>query len=312
LRQEEKRLLYVACSRAIQELHLFAAVERKQDGDLAPPRHGTLLAAGWPGLERRIAEATRPAPNLLVMPSSSASSLASNGVVETLAAASRVPAQVLRRLPSDWFADAALEGKQAPDIAISTAHRTEDPGSRRARVQGIVLHALLEQAAAGTSGNHPDWSRLIDALLRQHGLAPADAAIARSAILEGIHNAVGHEEGRWLLTLSERSWNERSWSSTKEGRILRQRPDRVFFGGESPGAPGTDYLWIVDYKTAALTDNTDRDSFLATSREQYRGQLEAYSELFRSLPELDLAAGHREHRLAIYHPMLPWLDWWPA
>jgi ATP-dependent exoDNAse (exonuclease V) beta subunit len=316
-RQEEKRLLYVACSRAIRELHLFAAVERKQDGELAQPKQGTLLAAGWPGLERRIAEAIRPPLNLLVMPSSSSSSLTSNGIVETLAAASPTPAQVLRRLPSDWFADVPLEWKHAGDTATSTAPGAEDPGSRRARVQGIVLHALLEQAAAGTSGNHPDWSRLTDALLRQHGFAPAEAAIARSAILEGIHNAVGHEEGRWLLNLSERSWNERSWnerswSSTKEGRMLRQRPDRVFFGGESPGAPGTDYLWILDYKTAALMDNTDRDRFLATSREQYRGQLEAYSELFRRLPELDPAAAHREHRLAIYHPMLPWLDWWPA
>lgn len=317
LRQEEKRLLYVACSRAIRELHLFAAVERKQDGDLALPKQGTLLAAGWPGLERRIAEATRPAPNLLVMPSSSSSSLASNGIVDTLAAVSRQPAQVLRRLLFECFADAALEWKQAPDLAISTARPAEGPGSRRARVQGIVLHALLEQAAAGTSGNHPDWSRLTDALLRQHGFAPADAAIARSTILEGIRNALGHEEGRWLLNLSERSWNERSWnerswSSTREGRMLRQRPDRVFFGGESPSAPGTDFLWIVDYKTAALMDDTDRDHFLATSREQYRGQLEAYSELFRRLPELDSAAAHREHRLAIYHPMLPWLDWWPA
>ena len=319
LRQEEKRLLYVACSRAIRELHLFAALERKQDGDLAQPKQGTLLAAGWPGLERRIAPVTRTAPaaSLLVMPSSSSSSQVSNGVVGALAAASQTPTQVLQRLPSACFTDAALEWKQAADTATSMAHGAEDAGSRRARVQGIVLHALLEQAAAGTNGNHPDWSRLTDALLRQHGFAPADAAIARSAILEGIHNSVGHEEGRWLLNLSERSWNERSWnerswSSTREGRMLRQRPDRVFFGGESPGAPGTDYLWIVDYKTAALMDNSDRDRFLATSREQYRGQLEAYSELFRRLPELDSAAAHREHRLAIYHPMLPWLDWWPA
>jgi hypothetical protein len=27
---------------------------------------------------------------------------------------------------------------------------------------------------------------------------------------------------------------------------------------------------------------------------------------------LDDAAAHRKHRLAIYHPILPWLDWWPA
>lgn len=80
----------------------------------------------------------------------------------------------------------------------------------------------------------------------------------------------------------------------------------------SPGAPGNDYLWIVDYKTAAPTDNTDRDTFLASSREQYRSQLEAYSELFRKLPELDDVAARREHRLAIYHPMVPWLDWWHA
>jgi ATP-dependent helicase/nuclease subunit A len=320
LRQEEKRLLYVACSRAIHELHLFAAVERKQDGSLAQPRQGSLLAAGWPGLEPRISEATRStaASNLLTMPA--ASSLPGNGIprsgiVDTLAAATPAT-QILRRLPADWFADGALEVEPARDAAARVARPVEETGSRLARVQGIVLHALLERAAAGTSGHHPDWHRLTDALLRQHGLAPADAASAHSAILQGLHNALGHDVGRWLLTAHDsalgKSWSEQSWTSTKEGRTLRQRPDRVFFAGASPGTPGNDYLWIVDYKTSALTDNADRDTFLASSREQYRSQLEAYSELFRKLPELDEAAARREHRLAIYHPMLPWLDWWPA
>jgi hypothetical protein len=126
-----------------------------------------------------------------------------------------------------------------------------------------------------------------------------------------------HEDGRWLLMAREstpgnQSWNEKSWTSAQEGRILRQRPDRVFFAGESPGASGTEYLWIVDYKTAALTDGADHDNILAASRELYRGQLEAYSELFRQLTALDEAATQRKHRLAIYHPMLPWLDWWIA
>ena len=92
--------------------------------------------------------------------------------------------------------------------------------------------------------------------------------------------------------------------------MLRQRPDRVFLAGDSPGALGDECLWIVDYKTASLAAGADRDSFLAGSREQYRSQLESYSELFRKLPALDNAAAEREHRLAIYHPMLPWLDWW--
>ena len=319
LRQEEKRLLYVACSRAIHELHLFATVERKQDGNLAQPRQGSLLAAGWAGLEHRLVEATRPTPasNLLAMPATSPSSLPTqNGIVDTLVAAAQ-PTQVLRRLPVDWFADVTAEVEPARDTAVRVAKFIEDTGSRLARVQGIVLHALLERAAAGTSGDHPDWSRLTDALLRQHGLAQADADSAHSAILQGIRNALGHDVGRWLLTLGEpsrnqQSWSETSWTSSGEGRMLRQRPDLVFFGGESPGAPGNHYLWIVDYKTAALTDKTDRDTFLASSREQYRSQLEAYSELFRKLPELDDVVARPEHRLAIYHPMVPWLDWWPA
>jgi hypothetical protein len=94
--------------------------------------------------------------------------------------------------------------------------------------------------------------------------------------------------------------------------VQARRPDRVLFGGASPGAFGTDYLWIIDYKTAALPEGTARDSFLAASREQYRSQLESYSALFRKLAAFDPQAAQREHRLAIYHPMLPWLDWWPA
>jgi ATP-dependent helicase/nuclease subunit A len=332
LRQEEKRLLYVACSRAIHELHLFASIELKQNGELARSRKGCLLAAGWDGLERRI-EAARPAPaNVVVMPGVSASLPSSNGTVPSLAAAAQ--RQLLKRLPASWFKEAEIESRQMPDATIRIARPMDDTvtGSRLARVQGIVLHALLERIAAGASGDRPDWARLTDALLRQHGLTPADTAAARSAILEGMRNALSHEEGRWLLmahpsasvnesatqrfwneqSWNEQSWNEQSWTSTKEGRILRQRPDRVFFAGESPGAPGTNYLWIIDYKTAPLPTGIDRDLFLAAAREQYRGQLESYSELFRKLSELDEAAAQREHRLAIYHPMLPWLDWWSA
>jgi ATP-dependent exoDNAse (exonuclease V) beta subunit len=328
LQQEEKRLLYVACSRAIHELHLFASIELKQNGELSRSRKGCLLAAGWEGLERRIVAATQPAPaNVVMMPGAAAPSVpSSNGTVISLAAAAQ--RQFLRRLPADWFKDAPSEPRQALAAAIRTDQPIEDTGtgSRLARVQGIVLHALFERAAAGASGDRPDWGRLTDALLRQHGLTAADNAAARSAILEGMQKAFSHDEGRWLLmahpsapgdeaaieaSWNEQSWNEQNWTSSREGRILRQRPDRVFFAGESPGVPGSDYLWIVDYKTG-LPAGTDRDTFLAAAREQYRSQLQSYSELFRNLSQLDVSAAQRGHRLAIYHPMLPWLDWWPG
>ncbi|HEX6495893.1 MAG TPA: UvrD-helicase domain-containing protein, partial [Acidobacteriaceae bacterium] len=329
-RQEDKRLLYVACSRAIGELHLFASIELKQNGELSRSRKSCLLAAGWDGLERRM-DAARPAPaNVIAMPGVVPSSLtASNGTLSSLAAAAQ--RQYLRRLPADWFVDGFQDGliehRQVPDVDSRTPPPYEDAasGNRLARVQGIVLHALLERTAAGASGDRPDWGRLTDALLRQYGLTASESASARSAILEGMRNALNHEEGRWLLmahasvpgnesaakqsgaeqSRNEMSWNEISWTTAKDGRILRQRPDRVFFAGESPGARGTEYLWIIDYKTAALPAGIDRDAFLAAAREQYRTQLESYSELFRNLLELDEAAARRQHRLAIYHPMLP-------
>jgi ATP-dependent helicase/nuclease subunit A len=297
-------------------LHLFATFELKQNGDLKAPKKSTLLAAGWQGLEHRIAQTVRPVPasDILIMPG--ASGIAGPGVVGSIAAAVERP-QTLRRLPLESFPHVVTETPKKAS-ANTTVRAIEDAGiaGRLARIQGIVLHSLLERAASGKSGQHPDWARLTDALLRQHGLTREDFETARSAILRGLENALLHEDGRWLLMQRDsapgQSWNETPWSMVKEGRVIGERPDRVFLGGASPGAPGTEYLWIVDYKTAPLPNGADREAFFAASRELYRNQLEAYSELFRNLPVVDEAVTTREHRLAIYHPMLPWLDWWPG
>ena len=157
--QEEKRLLYVACSRAIQELHLFATIELKQNGELSRPKKNTSAGSRMGGLERRIAMAAQPVPtsNVLTMPSTSAASLLSgNGVVASLAATAE-QRQVLHRLPAAWFAD-SVQAARLPYAASAPSSDAEDAGiaSRLARIQGIVLHALLERAATGASGDHPD------------------------------------------------------------------------------------------------------------------------------------------------------------
>ncbi len=160
--QEEKRLLYVACSRAIHELHLFATIDLKQNGELPRPKKNTLLAAGWPGLERRIALAAQPVPtsNMLTMPHTSAAALlAGNGVVESLAATAEQPKQLLHRLPAAWFADTVPDAK--PQYATPAVM---SPGMRRRRdrqpARAHTGHRASRPAGARSHGRERRSSRL--------------------------------------------------------------------------------------------------------------------------------------------------------
>ena len=333
LRQEHKRLLYVACSRAARELHLFATVKQNDDGTLNKAAEGTLLAAGWAGLEPRIAAAlpslaTATPGALVVMPSRPASFASPTaGILPALAASA--PAQVLHRLPASWFADAPPAALRGPS---ATTRALRSPQDHHARIRGTVLHALLERIAARGADDFalaiddPLWERPVTALLRQHALPAPAAESLRNTILAALRNSMRHDEGRWLLTARnpaqgkasgaetsgiESSWTETSWTNVAAHRLQRHRPDRIFLGGASPDAPGTDYLWIIDYKTAATAADEDREAFLAASREQYREQLDRYSRLFREMGASD-GERARPHRLALYHPMLPYLDWWSA
>lgn len=314
-REEEKRLLYVACSRAIRELHLFAAIERKVTGELCKPTDATLLKAGGGGLDEHVQRAidapshTSPA-RVVVMPAATNGSSANSGMVTSIAAAS--PRQVLRRLPIAAIPHREPATASAPEYAPAPVFAGAATGVRRARVQGVVLHALLERAAEGGSGARPDWERMARILLRQHGLASSDEAEALRVVLTGVRQALADPQGQWLLDARHRSWNEMNWTAFGQDaeRLLRQRPDRVFVAGPAPGEPGSDHLWIVDYKTGAPDEGEGFAAFIASAREQYREQMDKYSALLREALGNEEAVTRLKHRLALYHPLLPALDWW--
>ena len=70
---EAKRLLYVACTRAREELHLFAAVTFGASGALATPRPSSLLRAAWPvamPLAERLRQPDEPGGSVLTFPTS--------------------------------------------------------------------------------------------------------------------------------------------------------------------------------------------------------------------------------------------------
>jgi ATP-dependent exoDNAse (exonuclease V) beta subunit len=52
--EEMKRLLYVACTRAKNELYLFGSASKKgKEGELKKPSHNTFLGLIWPSVEEQ-------------------------------------------------------------------------------------------------------------------------------------------------------------------------------------------------------------------------------------------------------------------
>jgi ATP-dependent helicase/nuclease subunit A len=326
---ERKRLLYVACTRAREELHLFAAPEINEKGGISP-KSGSLLQSFWPAAKAHFDAA---AANALTPPKlheedeeTEALTLAAS---EDIHAAAPSHASPLYRLPLDFdpeshlrsslplaFTGAESGGTAAPALFV----RPE--GSFAARAFGNAVHAFLEQLAqefaAGRSiaamrASLSAWSPRIAAVLRAEGLPPAQVDRLAHRVLTALQNAVNDPEGAWLLGAHAESANEFALTAWSEGSDRSSiRLDRRFHGGPEPLSPGDSCLWIADYKTATHGAQ-NLDEFLTTERDKYAPQLEAYARiLHRVVAEQAAQAGTkpRELRLALYYPLLPRLIWW--
>ncbi|HWZ52352.1 MAG TPA: UvrD-helicase domain-containing protein [Granulicella sp.] len=331
---ERKRLFYVACTRAREELHLFAAPSTTSKGEINP-RPGTLLAAAWPAASPQFAIPAQGTewPQLAAAEADAfTTNDAAFGLDLDLAAAAAEPPRenLLHRLPLD-FDPEALRGGARPlpygsseHGSASTAHSglfTRPEGSFSARAFGNAVHAFLEklteelaagQPAASLLATLPTWTPRIAAILRSEGLPPAQVERLTQRVLAALDNTLRHPEGLWLLGAHTGAASEYALTAWKlqPGHGIPEsrseiRMDRIFRAGPEPLTPGDHCLWIVDYKTTTPAGQ-DRDEFLRSERERYAPQLEAYA---RILSESG-AEATQELRLALYYPLLPQLIWW--
>lgn len=238
-REELKRLLYVGCTRARQQLHLFGECREGKNG-LGNVRRQTLLHTAWPVAEanfvrhwRAQQDFARTGGEIVEMPARTDVSMnwamaGAAGQVGSIAAAEdspddnrAVPLSNFQRLRSDWNApaplvDIPLAAAPAWQEAVGNLDEDEDSpaflrpqGSWRARVFGTVLHAFLEPLANILKLNleAAAQSRSIDALnqpirlqLLSNGHPPREAAKDAARIVTALHNIVADEHGRWILS----------------------------------------------------------------------------------------------------------------
>ena len=292
---ERKRLFYVACTRAKEEIHLFASPKLKDDGTV-DVHYKSLLRAAWPTAASQFSNISA---DPLELPQIAASGLTLLSPAET----SQRP--TIDRIPLQYFHS---PGKAALAPAPpSSDHLHRPQGSFEARAIGNATHTFLEllatRIASGSAprallAELPTWSARITAVVRASGLPHHQATAAVSTILRSLSHTLHDPEGRWLLTPHSEAASEMSLS-TLEATI---RIDRTFLAGEAPRAPGLTHRWMIDFKTGTHGAQ-GIEVFLAGERDRYAPQLESYARLF--------AANAYPIRLALYYPALPKLIWWP-
>lgn len=323
--EERKRLFYVACTRAREELHLFAAVETRRSGELATPRRGSLLAAAWPAALPHLPSQPAAIPELIEFPTPTGAGLSLAASAEPDQASPEQPAPVVFRLPDGLD---PLTGRPAPALLPEpittptppyTAPRPE--ADLPARALGNTVHALLDllaqQLATGQPPQEllaqlPTWRDRILALLRSAGASPRELPRLAREVELALTSSLTDPAGLWILRPQRHAATEFSRTLWRDETRQTIRVDRLFLAGDDPlSQPAADSeavtcLWLVDYKTATH-GRGQLQEFLAQQRQHYAPQLETYARVLRGY------AGSTSTRVALYFPLLrEFVRWQPA
>jgi ATP-dependent helicase/nuclease subunit A len=318
--QEDRRILYVAATRAREELHLFARPSYKieADGSLSLPDPAAgLLATAWPALEDEVRARFEAWKTTAAPAETQIESIAASGESNLLQMPSQARRTLLRRLPADYQPkqDYDFQPPDAPGLHAATWDRTlymRHQGGLLSRALGTAVHALLEELSRLRATN--DWTAAraalerfeprIAAQARATGLDPAQAAQVAAQALQLALNAARDPIAQWILAPHTGAGSELRWAGVVAGSLRTVRVDRVFRAGLDPLSEGENVWWIVDYKTAHA-DNLDPAVALPELRKLFAPQLEAYAHILRNLhgQDADLRAG-------LYYPRMLLLDWW--
>jgi ATP-dependent helicase/nuclease subunit A len=318
--QEMRRILYVASTRAREELHLFAMPTYKTVAGgtltLQPPSK-CLLATAWPALAEEIDtrfEEFRTAKQARKNDSGEVLSLAASSDENLIVLPHPT---ILRRLPSDFDLEAAtgLKPRTSDSIAgLGNANSYQrHEGGMASRALGNAVHKLLEQLASlRTTHDWPDARTQLEqsrprivSMARATGISTAQAEKLASQAFEYALAASHELYGQWILSPHDEAMSESGWAGVVGGNLHHVRVDRLFRGGTEPIQTGTDALWIVDYKTAHI-DAAEAPSALRSFRVAFEQQLDMYAAVLRNLhgQKLQLRAG-------LYYPRMSLFDWWP-
>ena len=287
---ERARLLYVAVTRAANELHLFGHVRLRKDRDDEPgdPEANSFLALLWPALREQFARAFEERP--ITRP-------------DHIDDDRRVPA-VIRRLTANWSLPPPRAGivvRSTAPIEAGTVTRPEFHwASETSRRVGTLVHQELESWSRRSTLPEPGAIRSRSGNFRRHlkasGVPEDRLEAATERVVEALIRTRADARGSWIFASTHReARNELALTGDIDGELVRIVIDRTFV--EENGT-----RWIVDFKTSSH-EGADQEAFLDREVERYRPQLRRYVRLLQ-------ADGSSEIRVGLYFPLIGgWREW---
>ncbi len=287
--EENKRLFYVACTRAKNALYVLGNVKRKKDGTVTKAGSNTFLGLAWASVGEIFQSAARrriPQQQSLLYTSAEATMTQ------------------LCRLPDSWQLpkfDTSVrwqpELQRAPASGRKVTYEWVGDTSRHV---GTVVHELLKRIASeGTQ----KWSDtrvtaarpLIQSELLRLGVPAVEEPAASKHVLRAITNTLGSKRGQWLLQQHAEARSEYPVGGKVQDKLNAGTVDRVFRDEDGR-------FWIVDYKNSDHK-GSKREEFLDEEKRRYAPQLETYATLLSRVTRGPIM-------LALYFPLLDaWREW---
>ncbi|MBN2646199.1 MAG: UvrD-helicase domain-containing protein [Thiotrichales bacterium] len=282
------RLLYVACTRAKVQLHLFAELKIKADSDESTFKatKDSMLESLWPALGTSVQAAISERLTQDLPDTEEANDN------ETEIRVSRLPLQrqglfdTLAHLPKPQLSVIAEKTAPAPIVEEVNADLEPDywqGANLVSKAAGNLVHKVLEQWArlgieniaddilAKQEGFYLRW-------LQHQGLNTEQIERAWKKVKTCLSNALGNQQIRWALSQNQQQaqCELELQSVNAQGEIELHIVDYTLIDNE-----GT--RWIIDYKTSSCQgcDNAQkRQEFIAEQKKYYQAQLNRYAELF--------------------------------
>jgi ATP-dependent helicase/nuclease subunit A len=275
------RLLYVACTRAKQSLHLLGTLTRDASGELKSPAPYSLLSHLWPVMDIKPEQ------------------IAHASVKNTPAIRTQ---SLLKRLPADWQ---SIPHQFVTSSEIKSQGYSYHWQLHPERILGTVIHRLLYQIS---QEDLQKWNKekirsvqaMLMGLLAQNGLLAEQIPQALAKLNACLEKTLADPRGRWILGQHHQAaQSEYAITALLKGELQNYVIDRTFIDKNSNAE---NIRWIIDYKTTDYQGNKPEE-FLNLARQQHQQQLNNYAHAL-------LLDTQQTVRCGLYFPLTSlWCEW---